>query len=117
MSFKTWLEDDERGGTKMRIPDGRPTGQKSGRAGQSQATPEGPAKPSLTNPPPSTMTPGTKMPNGAVPSGSFGGGTKGKRPDEWPLKPSSFGGPLPPPNFTPQPSNFVTGKNATGFPK
>jgi len=112
MSFREFLEQQERrGGTKMRIPDGRATGMSSGRAGQSQATPEGPQTQPISpvKIPPSTMSPGTAGPTSKIPAGPFGGSGAGR--GEWPKKPSPFGGPMPPPNFTPSPSQFAnTGK-------
>ena len=112
MNFKKFLEQQEnRGGTKMRIPDGRATSVSSGRAGQSQATPEKPQTTpvSPTKIPPSTMSPGVFVPKSRIPAGPFGGSGAGR--GDWPKKPSEFGGPAPPPNFSPTPSQFAdTGK-------
>lgn len=106
--FKKFLEQQEnRGGTKMRIPDGRATSVSSGRAGQSQATPEKPQTTpvSPTKIPPSTMSPGVFGPKSRIPAGPFGGSGAGR--GDWPKKPSEFGGPAPPPNFSPTPSQFA----------
>jgi hypothetical protein len=111
MSFKEFLEQQEnRGGTKMRIPDGRATSISSGRAGQSQATPEKPqTTPVHLTVPPSTINPGSLSPKSRIPAGPFGGSGMGR--GDWPKKPSAFGGPMTPPNFTPTPSQFAnTGK-------
>lgn len=128
MYFRNWLvEVENRGGTKMRVPDGKAKGMYSGRAGQNPFSPEKPATqaPNVQGDPtipiskftigipkskvpsaavPSTFNPPSNFIQGKVPGGKFGGPIGSFQP----LQVTPFNGATA--KIDPQPSNFVTSR-------